>query len=112
MIMQWPAAQDLHNSCEQVRTQKVQEDSATILSCSMGSKVNLLFPELCEELLAGAWQLDTNTLHSVAKFWADSLYNCNGAALIKVNLQISSCLDSNLSPCTPYTTTTASSAMC
>ena len=53
----------------------------------MGSKVHLLLPELGQQLLAGAWQLNTHPLHSVAQLWADSLHNRNCATLVQVDLQ-------------------------
>ncbi len=42
---------------EATLTQKVEEDSSTILSLGVCSKVDLLLAELLHQLLAGAWEL-------------------------------------------------------
>mmetsp|Transcript_32806 Transcript_32806/g.97767 ORF Transcript_32806/g.97767 Transcript_32806/m.97767 type:complete len:317 (-) Transcript_32806:386-1336(-) len=65
---------------------KVQEHSTTIFSVGVRSKVDLLLPELVQELWAGSRQLDPHTLHTVAQLRRDGLHNSNGAILIQVDL--------------------------
>lgn len=69
-------------------TKKVEEDCTAILCVGMGGKVHLLLPELGQQLLTGAWQLNTYTLYPVAQLWADGLNNGNRATLVEIHLQI------------------------
>jgi hypothetical protein len=67
-------------------TQQVEEDGTAILCVAVCCKVNLLLPELLQQLSRGAWQLHAYALHAVAQLWRDCLHNGNGAVLIQINL--------------------------
>ena len=59
----------------------------TYLSVRVGSKVNLLLPELLQKLLAGAWQLHAHPLDAVAQLRGHGLNNGDGAVLIQIHLE-------------------------
>lgn len=52
----------------------------------MCCKVNLQGTELGEQLWAGAWELNPDTLDTVSQLWGDCLNNGNGSVLVQVNL--------------------------
>jgi hypothetical protein len=67
-------------------TQQVEEHCAAVLSVGVRGKVNLLVPELVEQLRTGAGQLHAHTLHAVAQLRADCLHDRNRAILVQVHL--------------------------
>jgi hypothetical protein len=67
-------------------TQQVQEHCTTVLCVGVGCKVDLLLPKLLQQLRASAWQLNANTLNTVAQLWGHCLNDGNGAILVEVHL--------------------------
>merc|ERR1740138_897573 len=49
-------------------TQQVQEDATGIFGLAVRRKVDILFSEFLHKLAGGAWQLHSDSLHSVAQF--------------------------------------------
>ena len=73
-----------------VRTKQVEEHGAAVLGIAVRREVDLLVPELVEEVGGGAGKLDSHSLHPVAQLWAHGLHDGNGAVLVQVHLQLAS----------------------
>mmetsp|Transcript_35703 Transcript_35703/g.43061 ORF Transcript_35703/g.43061 Transcript_35703/m.43061 type:complete len:400 (+) Transcript_35703:913-2112(+) len=66
--------------------QEVEEDGTTILFVGVCSEVDVLFPELGEQLLASSWKLNADALDAVAKLGANNFNNSDSSVLVQIDL--------------------------